>query len=578
VLWDGKFNGAQAPAGTYTLTIKAKDAAGNETRKLGVITIDLFSFLLDIPPFDPPTSPISFMDENVETAVEEDTSTTDFGGTVISRSDNDYTKTTFLAPSTTTPLTATDSANVVWGAIAAAAVAATLAEWQRKREEEEAAQRAADRAAFEARVEENGRKNDNRILSYKERAKAYQASLDNFKAGLIKNGFSEKEASRMKSNAVLGGSIPSVASVVASKNRSVAMESKMAREDAAEEARWLAMKEAQQAFLHSSQGTNWILANTPKLQEQYAREQNASPNWFQSQVEGWKGFVDKWTSSAPPDNLFEPPQWLNTAPIVQWSVEYLDSVADSSVQIPSDSKIVNLFNNISSYTRGHAIQFADDMTMGLFSWFTGLQPENGNPFFQEGRQIGRIFGTVAGWVEVAAGLTLFVDGAVKFIGSLAVDTGCTLLTGPGGAACAAATAPIAIAGVSEMVGGLVIGGHGAGVLWNNANHPLQIKGDSSSSGNSAYEIAKSGGRHGGMYKIWNLFPDTKIRTTIRSYEKVVQEHYDKLKNPEKWINNWNELPEFRKEIYLKDWQGDIARNQEFIDVLKGILQERGVAP
>jgi hypothetical protein len=256
VLWDGKFNGASAPAGTYTLMIKAKDAAGNETRKLGVITIDLFSFLLDIPAFDRPTpegSTSSVLREgqgetNIQ-SVDDDatTSTAAFGGTVVSRSDNTYTKTTFLAPSTTNPLTATDSANILWGAIAAAAVAATLAEWQRKREEEEAAQKAADRAAFEARVEENGRKNDNRILSYKERAKAYQASLDNFKAGLIKNGFSEKEAGAIKSKAVLGGSIPSVASVVADRERSRAIEDKMAREDAAEEAHWLAMKAAEEA-------------------------------------------------------------------------------------------------------------------------------------------------------------------------------------------------------------------------------------------------------------------------------------------------------------------------------------------
>jgi hypothetical protein len=250
VLWDGKFNGAQAPAGMYTLTIKARDTAGNETRKISVVTVDLLSFLMDIPTFNPPSSPLPLEEAPVEESLqneEESALGIAFGGTITSRSENEYVKTDFLAPSTTNPITATDSSNILWGAAAAALVGATLAEWQKKREEEAAAKAAADRAAFLARIEKEDAKKGNRILSYKDRAKAYQASLDNFKAGLVANGFSEKEASALKSKAVLGGSIPSVASVVSNRDKNNAMEDKMAREDAAEEARWLAMKAAEEA-------------------------------------------------------------------------------------------------------------------------------------------------------------------------------------------------------------------------------------------------------------------------------------------------------------------------------------------
>ena len=166
---------------------------------------------------------------------------------MISRSENEYTKTEFLAPGTTNPISTTNSNNILWGAAAAAAVGAFMAEAQRKREEEVAAKAAADRAAFLARIEKEGAKKGNRILSYKQRAKAYQASLDNFKASLIKSGLTPEEAAAAKTKALLGGSIPSVASVVAAKNRNDAMEAKMAAEDAADEAKWIAMKQAEEA-------------------------------------------------------------------------------------------------------------------------------------------------------------------------------------------------------------------------------------------------------------------------------------------------------------------------------------------
>jgi hypothetical protein len=93
-------------------------------------------------------------------------------------------------------------------------------------------------------------------------------------------------------------------------------------------------------------------------------------------------------------------------------------------------------------------------------------------------QVGRTVSTIQGYVEGAVGLAMMADGGVKFVASVAASLGCTIVGGPvGGVACGAAATPIAIAGVSEMAGGLAVGGHGAGILWNNTNHPLQIKGN-----------------------------------------------------------------------------------------------------
>ncbi len=217
ILWDGKFkDGTQAPLGTYYLTIKATDVAGNEARKAGSINVELFSFLQNIAPFNPP-SPLP-QGEGVQGTGEGGTTTippaSTFGGTITSRSENTYTKTSFLTPGTTNPLTPANTSNILFGAAAAAAVGAFIADAQRKREEEAARQAAAriagDRAAFLARIEAEGQKNDGRYMSYKERGKAYQASLDNFKAGLIANGVMEEAASQLKSAANSAGKIPTI--------------------------------------------------------------------------------------------------------------------------------------------------------------------------------------------------------------------------------------------------------------------------------------------------------------------------------------------------------------------------------
>jgi hypothetical protein len=239
ILWDGKFaDGTQASTGTYTLTIKAKDAAGNESRKLGVITVDLFSFLIDIPPFVPPFfalsgAPVETRREEGETnaqGADEGTTTpgTTFGGNTVSRISNTYTKTTFLAPSTTNPLTATDSQNIVWGAVAAAAVAATLAEWQRKREEEEAARR----------PEKQGQSDYLRKAVAKRIQRDAEIQAQNRETAAMQTYHASERASVRPPVPMPSGLSP----------------------------------EAQQAFQHSSQAASWVAANAPQLQNQYAQK------------------------------------------------------------------------------------------------------------------------------------------------------------------------------------------------------------------------------------------------------------------------------------------------------------------
>jgi len=200
------------------------------------------------------------------------------------------------------------------------------------------------------------------------------------------------------------------------------------------------------------------------------------PNWFQK-------IIDKWTApSTPSGHLYGKPGWVDLLPpLIQMPLEILYSKSQSTTtMLLSDSKVVNFIKNAYSYETGAATQFVNDYTMGLYGWATGWQPENGNSFYQDGRETGRVFSTVAGQIEAAVGGALFVSG-ISFIPP----------TMGGTAACAAGTGPVAILclGVgggaiaiesAAVAGGFVVGGHGAGMLWNNANNPLQIRGNGGS--------------------------------------------------------------------------------------------------
>ncbi len=184
ILWDGKFaDGAQAGWGEYFITLKISDAAGNERMRTAIVKVGLLSFLEEIPAFTPPqttTLPAQTTQANSAAATEfggtnsaatgESTSESteeggannaatgaesasiSAGGTAVFNSETDYVQSGFSQgnQSTFTPITNT---NILWGAVAAATLGATLADWQRRREEEEARKR----AEAAAREEEGGR-------------------------------------------------------------------------------------------------------------------------------------------------------------------------------------------------------------------------------------------------------------------------------------------------------------------------------------------------------------------------------------------------------------------------------------
>ena len=92
----------------------------------------------------------------------------------------------------------------------------------------------------------------------------------------------------------------------------------------------------------------------------------------------------------------------------------------------------------------------------------------------------------------------------------------------------------------------------------------------------SFEVAKSGGRHSGWYEQALSLTANQLRKGIRSLNNQIVEHYDKIANPKNHIPNWDDLdPRQQRNLLEKKWLKDIERQQEQMDILKGILQERG---
>ena len=93
--------------------------------------------------------------------------------------------------------------------------------------------------------------------------------------------------------------------------------------------------------------------------------------------------------------------------------------------------------------------------------------------------------------------------------------------------------------------------------------------------NDAYEIAKSGGKNSGFYKNYLDKSTKEIEKGIKSLEKQIQEHTDKISNPQKYIKDFDKLDVRQQENLInKKWNSDIARQKEQKQILEQILQER----
>lgn len=91
----------------------------------------------------------------------------------------------------------------------------------------------------------------------------------------------------------------------------------------------------------------------------------------------------------------------------------------------------------------------------------------------------------------------------------------------------------------------------------------------------AYEIAKAGGRHSAFYQLYSRRSSEEIRRGIRSFERRIREHRQKIHKPKENVSGFTRLdPRQQQALIESKWPADIKRLQEQKDILEGILQER----
>ena len=90
---------------------------------------------------------------------------------------------------------------------------------------------------------------------------------------------------------------------------------------------------------------------------------------------------------------------------------------------------------------------------------------------------------------------------------------------------------------------------------------------------TAYEIARNGGRHKGLYRTWQDKPSGEIERSIRSLREQIDVHLDKIANPDKYITEVLSTQQ-REGLVQRYWPKEIANFRQQIEIFEGILKER----
>jgi hypothetical protein len=91
---------------------------------------------------------------------------------------------------------------------------------------------------------------------------------------------------------------------------------------------------------------------------------------------------------------------------------------------------------------------------------------------------------------------------------------------------------------------------------------------------NAYEVARAGGRHAGLLRVYQEKSTAELQRALRSYERQVALHLQKIEHPEQCVQDWEQKSPRVQSGLRRHWQEDVVRNQELADVMQGILRER----
>ena len=83
---------------------------------------------------------------------------------------------------------------------------------------------------------------------------------------------------------------------------------------------------------------------------------------------------------------------------------------------------------------------------------------------------------------------------------------------------------------------------------------------------------RSGGKHSGFLENYRGRPPAEIQKGIDSLQKQIDQHRAWIANPESKIPNFRSLDPRQQDALLnRKWPSDIARQQEQINILRGLL-------
>lgn len=93
-----------------------------------------------------------------------------------------------------------------------------------------------------------------------------------------------------------------------------------------------------------------------------------------------------------------------------------------------------------------------------------------------------------------------------------------------------------------------------------------------------YNEAISGGKFSGAYKNFQEQSNKSLDKTIKSLEKRVAEHVEKIITPNKYYKDWLELDEKTKEGIIHNWRSHLEKNKKSLEIAKIVRSERTDKP
>ena len=90
---------------------------------------------------------------------------------------------------------------------------------------------------------------------------------------------------------------------------------------------------------------------------------------------------------------------------------------------------------------------------------------------------------------------------------------------------------------------------------------------------AAYEAAKAGGKHNGFLVRHRELPDHLLAKAARSFLRRIREHQRWIARPEDKVDAGLD-PRQVEHLVAAKWPKDIARNEDQLDIVRGILREK----